>query len=271
MSRGTTNHFNYTGRARVPHRAIDLVVHEGPPRTFDATWNLTNIPLAADAKVYLEATSAGSPTVRRFACGTVAEPAFKTAVPLGDLGGDAPVFAFKVVDESEELGRLLAWAEQLHPERPDLPDHDAGRAALLPVNYVPLGERPYKVSFDNPGGAPWLLVNENIPTAREYIRADAQFAALVFPEVVRRVLERVVADKHYEVNNDDADWRDLWLRLALLRNGGDPVPPVADEAAPTGEELQELDDWVEASTDAFAVRAGWREKLVAAVNGEEAP
>lgn len=269
MSRGTTHHFNYTGRARVPHRAITLVVREGPPRAFDAEWDLTHIPLASDARVYLEATSAGSPTVRRFDCGTVAAPAFQKGVPLGDLGGDAPVFAFKVVDESEEVGRILAWAEQLHPERPDSPDHDAGRAALLPVNYLDLGERPWRVSFDNPGGAPWLLVNENIPSAREYVRADAQFAALVFPEVVRRVLERVVAEGHFEVVNDDGDWRDLWLRLALLRNGGTPVPAVENEAAPTQEELQELEDWVEASADGFAVRAGWREKLVAALNGEE--
>ena len=265
----TTKHtFNYTGRVRLRRSAISLVVCEGPPRTFSAKWDLSGQPLPSDARVYIEATSRGSSTQRRFRGGTVADPECPTNAELGELGGDAPVFTLLVVDERGETGRILARADRLIPERPDLQDDDLHRASLLPVNYRDLGERVWQVNFDN--AQPWLEVSDKIPdatAARRMVREDASFGATVFPEVVERVLEHVlIAHNHVTPSNDDADWKDLWLRLGMHWNP-DPVPVVVDNIA-TPEEADELRGWARDAANQFCQRKGWRDKFVSVIEGE---
>jgi hypothetical protein len=263
-----TSRFNYTGRLRIKRANIDLVVREGPPRRFSASWNLSGGPLPSDARVRIEATSSGSPMVRRFDGGTVGEPAYLTDVELGDVGGDTPVFSIKVVDVQEDVGRIVAAAEGLHAERPDLEDDDHHRAALLPVNYRDLGERVWQVSFDN--AQPWLEINKHLPdtaAARSMVRDDPRFAAMVFPEVVERVLEHVlITHNQTAVVNDDSDWKDLWLRLGVAWTSSEPPTLAGDE--PTIVEADELRAWAREAADALCLKKGWRDAFVAVIDGD---
>lgn len=257
--------FNYTGRERLRHDSIRVVVRGGPPRAFDAEWDFSGKVFPAEARVYFEATSSGSPTVRRYGFGTIGAPAAPADRSLDGITGDRVVFTVKVVDEGEEVGKILGLAEGLRPTVADEPD-DAGRRPLLPVNLRDLGERVWRVEFRDEG--PWLEANSAIPGIRHVVRADGRFAATVFPEVVRQVLERVLLVRgKTSIENDDADVWDQWLRMAAGWADGAP-PPEVDAAEVSNR--QELEDWIEDAVDGFCRRKGFRDLFTEALDDEAA-
>ena len=90
---------NFTGRRRLTRDCVSITVHPGDPRTFDAVIELDDDRFPADAAVYLEATSAGSSVVQRFAFGTVGEVASPEDRRLTDVEGQSVFFHLKVVDQ----------------------------------------------------------------------------------------------------------------------------------------------------------------------------
>ncbi len=260
--------FNYTDRKRIRHKMIDIVVIEGPPRTFDATFNFEGIILESDAKIYVEAMSGGSPTVMRFDFGSVAAPQAPTNTRLSDLAGEAVHFTVKVVDEREDVGKLLGLCENIRPKRPD-EGGESGQMSILPVNPTgELGETVWRLNFAN--GRPWLDVNNRIPGIMQIARDDRQFFALVYPEVVRQVLYRVlVREGYFEVQNDDNDWRDQWLRFALHWHPDKAAPPnVQDSQNLTDEEIEQTEGWIDEAVRRFSDLKGVRAEYETAINRE---
>lgn len=239
---------NYTDRSRIARNAVKIVVHEGEPRTFTADLNLDADRYDADARIYIEATSTGSPAVMRFDFGTVGEPAESGPRELTDISGERLLFSVKLVDTRERLGRLVALAEGIRPEG-DGDERDAGRMGLLPVVHADLGQQVWRLMFDAQDAT--LLVNRNLPGIARIARSHGGFFALVYPECVRQVLERVlIVERRVEVELEDHSWPNLWLRFGIHwhpeQEQPPPVPDVVDEGA-----QEEIDRWLEEITRHF--------------------
>jgi hypothetical protein len=142
------------------------------------------------------------------------------------------------------------------PLRPE--DDLQNRHSLLPVDFVDLGERAWRLDLSD---SPVLELNNRIESIAEAARSSGSFLGLVYPEVLRRVLQRIVVeDQETDPNADEDDWRTQWLRFACAAPGIEPPPADASADAATDRE-----EWVEAAVRAFCQAHDARRRTEAAV------
>jgi hypothetical protein len=234
-------HVNFTGRRRVPRDRVQVEVHDGQPRSFDAQIDLTETRLPAGAAVYLEAMCAGSTDVERFAFGTVdriVPPADRT---LKKLEGEHVFFALKVVDQTERLGRILGIAENIRPYKAGK-QTSTGRKGILPIDEEPLGQCVWRLSFGEHDVC--LIVNSAIPELKKRARWDPLFYAAVYPAVIRQILDRAL-QMNAEIDEADDRWPSTWLRF------GRDLHPERSEPPPANSPEDDRDEWVEEIIAAF--------------------
>src|SRR5687767_2738227 len=119
--------FNFTGRKKLPIAIFDIALTSTPTRGFNASVDLTNFVFPPEARLYFEAYGSGSGIVIRFPWGTVAAPDPPERRSLDSLPAGNILFDFKVVDESDDTGRILAIARGI-----PLRSGGDGRRSLLP-------------------------------------------------------------------------------------------------------------------------------------------
>lgn len=245
---------NYTGRKKIPQRLVSVSLRKTEPRSFGVEWD--NLKLPPSGAVYVEAYSSGSPTVMRFPWGTVGSPAPPAETSLTDVDGESVSFDLKVVDESESIGRLLGVCRNIRPRAPDeAVDEQSGRLSILPVNPVDLGDRVWRMSFAHDW--PWLEVNNQIPGIMELVRHDQRFFALVFPEIVRRILVEIVLTRGISRPDDtESEWQSLWLRWGIHWHP-DGISPEEDEDA-----VDAKVEWIERVVESFCRRHAVRDKFM---------
>jgi len=253
---------NFTQRARIPRRSVDIVVHDGEERRFDAAINLEKTVFPGDASVFVEATSSGSPTMMRFYFGTVGyicPPAPNERV-LRDITGEHVIFNVKVVDQSEDIGRILGIAQGLRPATQG-DQQQAGRQPILPVDPQDLGQLVWRIRFSEYGV--YLQVNQNIPQIKEIARGHKMFFALVYPEVVRQTLAQVVFAEGFDQLTEDADdWRNQWLRFGMRWHPTREAPPrIPGDGTLDVETREMIEGWIDRIVDAFSAHFRTRDKI----------
>src|SRR5689334_21822001 len=130
--------FNYTGRQRIERSRVTVEVNpgvDGKTLVFDAVIRLDGLELPAEAPVIVEVCYGSS--YMRFPFGTVAHclpPADRRLMPIEN--GHAAFFRVKVIDPTDEQGRILAEADKIAPRDPSI--LDANRRSLLFVDYKDL-------------------------------------------------------------------------------------------------------------------------------------
>jgi hypothetical protein len=253
--------FNYTGRTKLRSQWIRITVHEDSPRRFDAELNFQEGNFPPDAAVYLEATSSGSATMMRFDFGTVASIAAPPDRVLTDVSGEHVIFTVKVVDRTQHVGRILGLADGIRPKQ-DGDGSPTGRRPILPVNPVDLGQRIWKLTYTK--NDVYLDVNKHVPEIKEIARGNHLFFGLVYPEVIRQILERLLlGEGHFEPSGDDEDWRDLWLRYGISWHPEKAYPPRISRHVDEGAR-EEAGRWIEDVVDAFCEQHRVRDAWIAA-------
>lgn len=232
---------NFTGRRKIARSRLHILLYgtqEGG-LAFDAGLDVETLQLPLEARIYVEAYR--RTYLRRFACGTVAQPRMPRGQVLDGLDAGAHVlFRVKIVDGK---GRIPAGADRISPRRPE--DEDAGKLCLLPVEFADLGSSIWRLDLD--GEWPSLQLNNRIDNIREIARADEAFQALVYPEVVRQILTHIViAEDHTDPDTDPDDWMSLWLRYAIGLMGRRALPPSGGEDQVVLDKGRWIDDAVEA-------------------------
>jgi hypothetical protein len=252
---------NFTGRRRIPRDRVEIAVYEGQPRTFDAAINLDGIPLLPHAAVYLEAMCAGSTVIKRFAFGEVGDIKPPKNRALVDLDGENVFFTLKVIDRTEQFGRILGIAEQLRPQKAGK-QTVAGRRGLLPIEPVELRQQLWKLEYREHDV--FLLVNKNVPGLIDRFRSDPFFHAAVYPDVVRQILTLAIA-ANVETDEEDNRWPVLWLRF------GKKLHPANADAPKPDDPEEDREAWVEEIVDAFCEVHALKDKYVTAIdrNGGE--
>lgn len=245
--------FNYTGRRRIFQTDVAVRVTRTPQqeRTFEASFDLAEYGFPPEAHVYIEAYY--KRTYMRFDFGTVGaiqEPNDRT---LGDIeSGDQVFFNLLVVDEAGEHGKILAAADGLTAM--DAAVTESGRRPILPVNHSDeLGDLIWRVRFDDIQG-PILEVNNQVPGIREIVRTNRTFFSLVYPSVLREVLDRILLVDEEDVDDTDANsWQGRWLSYVRGFYLSSPPPRQA---------LEQREEWIEEAVGAFASRFVVRSKYI---------
>jgi hypothetical protein len=233
--------FNYTGRRRIPRSRIRIRVRdERDRRAFDAKLSLDGLQLPSRASVFVEAYHRAA--YKRFDFGTVSHPRIPSDRFLDGIPVQSPLFRVKIVQREGGIGRIVAVAERVVPEQTE--QNDADCTPLLPVEYVDLGDRVWALDLDSDW--PRLHLNRRLDGVREAARGGHEFLSLVYPEVLRAVLTRVLDDGNADPDCDDDDWGTLWLRFAC-RDLGLPRPD--------GLDAQDAASWLEHAVNAFCVRS----------------
>ncbi len=243
---------NSLGRKRIAQSCVVIEVHDGEPRTFDAEINIAEAGFPEAASVVIEGTSAGSSVVQRFDCGTVGSLIQPQGFSLDQLTGQNVFFSLKVIDRSEQVGRLLGVADSIRPERTG-DQTVSGRKGILPVERRPLGQQLWRLDFQEHDV--FLLVNSEVNGLSESVRSDPVFYSLIYPEIVRQILIRAIAVGGDPEANDDT-WSTLWLSFARKIHPTHENPPDAFD-------FEEFDEWVELVVMSFCDLHGLRNQYVA--------
>ncbi|MEP7270616.1 MAG: hypothetical protein ABI882_03890 [Acidobacteriota bacterium] len=217
---------NYTGRTKISRKDIRLkAVESGQALAVEVNLALNEYQLPNDALVFVEAYR--QTTWMRFPLGVV-----------GDFGGmsgksgqlnqfdsfEGILFRVKVTQATDEHV-LLAEADRI-PLSP--PGKEAESTSLLQVVPSELGDELWQVDIDS---EPYLLVNKAVVADWRALASSPIFQSLVYPEVLRRVLERaLIIDKQFEIDDGD-DWRSQWLRFATQLPGVVIEVPGDEESA----------------------------------------
>lgn len=249
---------NSLGRKRIYQSSVVIEVHDGEPRTFDAVIDISDAGFPDAASVVIEGTSAGSSVVQRFACGTVGELVQPKGLALDQLTGQNIFFSLKVIDRSEQVGRLLGVAENIRPEKTG-DQTVSGRKGILPVERKPLGQQLWKLDFQEHDV--FLVVNSEVPGLSESVRSDPVFYSLIYPEIVRQILNRAIALGGDPEANDDT-WSTLWLSFARKIHPTHANPPDTSE-------FEEVDEWIELVVVSFCELHGLRNQYIASGHSDQ--
>lgn len=229
---------NFTNRSKLTREQANILVHPGKPATFDAVLNLSHLPdSAGTARVFIEAYH--RTTRMRFPFGTVAN--LTPPPPLERRLTEFPdwkdvSFRVKVTDVTESQGRIIAWANNIHPKGPD----DDRQNDLVRWKDAELNGRLWDMEFDEKG--PVVLVEKAVGHAT--VGQDGQFIAVAYPEILRRSLaEALLVDK--TTGDDPEHWLTAWNNGYL--NGKLGLPPVPEDA----NDIEQRRDWIEQAVAAF--------------------
>jgi hypothetical protein len=236
--------FNYTDRLKIPHENIRLAwIDDGSgPLQFRGDLNLELDRLLDPAgRVFVEAYS--GPVTMRFPFGTVDLREHPENTRLTDFPpGLKPLFRVRVVDPAEDR-RILAWADAVAPLAPE--EIESGRRSILPVETVNLGPKVWNLRIES--NRFFLQLNSAIrePHDITVMARDADFIALVYPAVIRQILDHLLLGSESEAVDADHEWLLFAASLA-----GRPAP-VRDDDSEDGEFLDAVEDWISATVDAF--------------------
>lgn len=200
--------FNSTGRKALKQldvaiRVIDASDGLGAPSFVFHLGDISALALPQSARVYVE-PYVGSSSMR-FDFGPLGAIRAPVDTTLGELDAYGSIlFRVKIVDESADVGRILAAGNEIAALRAD----DAeGRKPLLPLRYTNLGEHLWKLEL-SPDTGPVLLVNNRVPGLGERMKGEALMQGMVLPEVLRQVLVAVYGA------DDEAEWVTDWKLFA---------------------------------------------------------
>jgi hypothetical protein len=151
---------------------------------------------------------------------------------LESFGPDENVlFRLKVVETEDRAGRIAAMASGIRPTEPT----ESPQSSLLPVTVEPLDGVVYRVDFPD-NDLPRLVLSKHLnEVCDQGIKAIAktpQFVALVYPEVMRQILTKIlVIDGMTDDDDEESTSAAKWKRFAKLRNP-EPIPAQEDGSDP---------------------------------------
>jgi hypothetical protein len=233
--------YNFTGRVSLDHQDVSIEVASGPGQEVTVDWSACKKKVPDDAKVVVEAKTAGAMQSLRFEWGTWKQPTPPPDRCLAPLGATTFSFDVKAVDSSS--GRIVAAQWNVRP-----PGHGDGppgsSESLLWLNFEDLGQLSWSLAFEDDGVA--LTVNDRLPDARRFAESP-MFVAMVFPAVIRIVLIRALTAG---ADEDGDTWARHWVMWAReLRDPGFDVTKTEG-----GGLTPEHDAWIDGVVHEFASR-----------------
>lgn len=208
--------FNSTGRKAIATSQISIrLIHPsepGVPKSFEADLSgLKELGVPSNARIYVEPYVTGSSSIMRFPFGEIGEIAPPNDRSLSGLdAGGRVLFRIKVVDESNEVGKILAAANAIRPLDEKLTEDQ--QRSILPVESRDLGEAIWKLELED-AVRPTLVVSNRIPGLIEQLKTEPFVQGSIIPHAVRLILLRIFDPERGDVT-DDTDWVQDWKQWA---------------------------------------------------------
>lgn len=237
--------FNYTNRKKIPKENIEILLKSVGNKTyFSATLIKEGLKFPGDARVYIEPNY--GPDYLRFDFGKFENLIQPNDTDISELKkvSDKIFFRIKIVDETEEEGLLLGYADIYNIGDDDAPK---GKESILPVNAVKMETNEiWRMNFNASDSIPILEINNAIEGIREIAKGDRIFIGLVYPAAVRQIFEHIAFElKDFEIEGDT--WNSKWMKFSYLILGVSNIPNNSDDE-------QECEEWIDAVVKAFCVR-----------------
>lgn len=249
--------FNYTGRRKIMRSDVAINLRQlAGGWVFDAALRLADYRFPRAAEVWIEAHRQN--LWMQWAWGTVS--AFQPPTDRRLVEFDVPdgvLFRVRVVHPpGPEHHKLLGEADGIPFVKAG--EADDKRQHLLEPVPEELDQQLWKLNFE--ADPPTLLVNKHVKPSWKDLARSPQFIALVYPEVLRRMLTRALIDEQWSEDDEDEDWKSDWVRFA--RNLGLGSPPLVDLRS-------ERESWIEEAVAAFARRLALRDTWDCCHDGED--
>lgn len=231
--------FNYTGRKKINKSNISISLSKnGRYKQFDIEIDLDYLNLPGNASVYVEPYYHFS--FMRFYFGTVENFAIPDETLIKEIPfSDIIYFRIKVVDENDNKGQLLAFADKITPILPE--DGEVKQKSLLPVNFsVPLKYQTHRIIFTD--DTPILEISKNIDNPKDILKSK-EFISLVFPSLVKEIATKL-ASEYFEYIDTDDHWTSDWYKYFTKVLKADQIP--MDE-----NNDEETIEWVNSIVDKF--------------------
>lgn len=232
--------FNYTNRKRIERTDVRIILREeGESFVFDADINLADYRFPGKAAIYVEAYRENQ--WMRFEYGTVERISPPPNRKLTEFHSpDGLLFRVRVVMESEKH-KLYGEADRL-PFVKAGSEEDKRRHIIIPQSSSSLGDLLWKLELDE--DIPRLLINSKaLPTWDSFARNDL-FVALVYPEVLRQVLNKIVLAEEFSEDDDDS-WQSDWMRFAKA---------ISESGKLSDKDGEEKKEWIDSVVNNFAIR-----------------
>lgn len=247
---------NFTGRKKINKSSVNIeIVSENDQRFFNAEIDLAEFDLPGNAHVYVEAYHRSG--YRRYNFGTIADRHKPRDRSLsGFLETAIPLFRVKVVDKSNRIGKILAAADKIRPRKVNGKALD--EKSLLWIVYEDIGESAWILDLE--GDWPELRLNNKLPDVTQLAVNDPRFLLLVYPEIFRQVLKRIVLiDKQFETSIED-DWHSEWLKMAFSLPTFDKISEEDTQA--------DIERWIDQAVDAFCKKNRFLETFIRVSGGD---
>lgn len=230
--------FNFTGRRKIDRADISITLRqERSIWMFDADLRLSTYHFPRAAEIWIEAHRQN--LWMQWGWGTVAEIRVPNDRRLLEFDvPDGVLFRVRVVQPpGKEQHKLVAEADGLSFVKAGEAD-DNRRHLLEPVPDA-LDQQLWKLDFES--DPPRLLVNKDAQPSWKEMARSPQFIALVYPEVMRRILSRALED--WTEEDDEGGWQADWVCFAKRLGGLGTVP--------SSEQRADRENWIEEAVSAF--------------------
>lgn len=248
--------FNYTNRRTIESSHVHVtLIQKGDQASFAATVDFAEYGFPPSARVFIEAYIKNH--LIRFDFGTVG--AFGPVQPtsLADFGDEVASILYRVkvvvADEKRTILGLPGRGVGVRAENADGGASDC----ILPLGKLPKGSQQVW-AMDYEKGYPRLCTNRDLDP--NVVKSEA-FVALVYPVALRSVLEYTFLLNH---DGQGCAWADDWKQFAA-QNLGEEFPALSGKPRYDEQDLQDLQDWIEAVVESFVAGSG----LVGKLNGGE--
>ena len=195
--------FNYTGRKKIHLHEFRLsFIHFENDYLVNIDFDLSRLNLNENDKIYLELSYQGF--FQSIYLGPAQAPINLHDVPL--ISELVPWIenvrgTLKVVDEEGDVGLIRAKSPMTRGEVIDFEGERRSRRSFLPVIQVDLGEVPWKLEFETYSVT--LLINNKLEDAKYILLNDPVKMALIFPAVIREIVNKIISIKDYSIEGDE--------------------------------------------------------------------
>jgi hypothetical protein len=217
---------------------IKIEIIDGTPRTVNSDLVFDKSVFPKKAHVVLYATCTGSEHVQRKELGSIGSFVQKQNFPLDNkLSGKNVQFTLRIIDTSQEVGRILGIAENIKTINAAKKEPE-GKLGILPVVASDkLGEQLWQLDFGNQEVS--LLVNKAVEGLDNDFENDPTISCLVLPAVIREILYRAFLEDGEDMG-ELGGWQATWVKFSEKL---DPLPETKD--------WENIKPWIENVVDIF--------------------
>ena len=242
---------NHTGRKKIGRSAIriELVETEGKPPTFKAQLEFENLRLPRESRIFIEPYYKSS--FMRFDFGTIGVITEPEDTCLKDLDQGGILFRVLITETSDDVGRLLASAEGIQPKTSE---EKEGQEPLIHLRGKDLGSLSWRLDLSTALDKPQLIVNNRIPGFLSSIKHDPVYQGLIFPGIIREILNYILEDHDSDEDEGGEDrWQSKWLTFAKI---------FADGEILEDNDMDDRRDWVDGVVSEFCREKQISEKII---------